>query len=56
MPHENLSCSEAQSALAEIKSLKTEFERVLEDAIRTGELERARTLRSDLESRVRELR
>lgn len=56
MPRESLSCNEAQSALAEIKSLKTEFERVLEDAIQTGELERARTLRSGLESRVRELR
>ena len=56
MPRESLSCNEAQTALAEIKSLKTEFERVLEDAIRTGELERARTLRSGLESRMRELR
>ncbi|MDP1722662.1 MAG: hypothetical protein Q8L37_05625, partial [Candidatus Gottesmanbacteria bacterium] len=43
-------------ALAEIKSLKTEFDRAFEDAIRTGELERVRTLRSDLESRLRELR
>jgi hypothetical protein len=56
MPRKSLFCNEAQTALAEIKSLKTEFDRVLEDAIRTGELERARTLRSDLESRMRELR
>ena len=56
MPRESLSCNEAQTALAEIQSLKTEFDRVLEDAIRTGELERARTLRSGLESRMRELR
>jgi hypothetical protein len=56
MPRESLSCNEAQTALAEIKSLKTEFDRALENAIRTGELERARTLRSGLESRMRELR
>jgi len=56
MPRESLSCNEAQTALAEIKSLKTEFDRALEDAIRTGELERARTLRSGLESRMKELR
>ena len=56
MPRESLSCHEAQSALAEIKSLKTEFERVFDDAVKTGELEQARTLRSNLESRIRELR
>jgi hypothetical protein len=56
MPRKSLSCNEAQTALAEIQSLKTEFDRVLEDAIRTGELTRARALRSGLESRMRELR
>lgn len=56
MPRESLSCNEAQTALAEINSLKTEFDRALEDVIKTGELERARTLRSGLESRMRELR
>ena len=56
MSRENLSCNEAQSALAEIKSLRTEFEQTLEDAIKTGELARVRTLRSGLESRMRELR
>jgi hypothetical protein len=56
MSRENLSCNEARTTLEEIKSLKTEFEQTLEDAMKTGELARARTLRSDLESRMRELR
>ena len=56
MSRESLSCHEARSALAEIKSLRTEFERVFDDAVRTGELAQARTLRSNLEARVQELR
>jgi hypothetical protein len=56
MSREPFSCSEAQTALAEIKALKTEFEQTLEDTIKAGELTRARTLRSGLESRMRELR
>ena len=56
MPRETLTCQEAQSELAEIKSLKAEFDRAYEEAIKTGELEKAKKLRSDLESRVRNLR
>ena len=56
MSDENLSCSEAQSALENIKSLKREFDRAFEDAVRTGHLEHANKLRSDLESHVRNLR
>jgi hypothetical protein len=55
MPNE-LSCHEARSALAKIKSLKTDFEQVFDDAMKTGDLEQARTLRSNLEARVQELR
>ncbi len=55
MARENLSCNEARSALAEVKSLKEEFDRAFEHAVKTGHLKHAKKLRSDLESRVSNL-
>ena len=56
MPHESLSCSEAQSALTEIKSLKGDFDRAYAEAIRTGNLAHAKELRSLIEQKVVSLR
>jgi hypothetical protein len=56
MPPESFSCNEAQAALTEIKSLKADFEQTFENAMKTGDLARVRTLRSDLESRMSKLR
>jgi len=56
MPRESFSCNEAQSALAEIKSLKGDFERAYAEAIRTGDLAHANGLRSLIEQKVISLR
>jgi len=56
MSRESLTCEEAQSELREIKSLKEEFDLAYEDAIKTGNLEKARNLRIEIESRMKDLR
>jgi hypothetical protein len=52
MLRESFSCNEAQSALAEIKSLKGEFERAYAEAIRTGDLRESKELRSRIEQKM----
>lgn len=56
MPQESFSCSEAQSALGEIQSLKADFDHAYGEAIRTGDLARARELRSLIERKMVSLR
>jgi hypothetical protein len=56
MSRESLSCHEARSALAKIKSLKTDFEQAFGEAVKTGELARAKDLRSVMEGEISSLR
>ena len=56
MPRESFSCHEAQSALMEIKSLRTDFEQAFGDAVKTGDFVRAKELRSVMEGKITSLR
>jgi len=56
MPRESLSCTQAQSELARLKTLRAEFDVAFDEAVRTGRPERAQTLRFEIEARIRELR
>jgi hypothetical protein len=56
MPRESFSCHEAQSALAEIKSLRTDFEQTFQDALKTNDFARAKEIRSAMQGKITSLR